>query len=158
MNKRGDLGNQITGFAFFFFMVIIGVGIAFGVYRFFGSGYDFREAEAELLNYKIRQCIMEKEVKEDFFALENFFKICNLDKGVIEKNNLIRICENSNDCIREDKGILNPEVGENFQTCKLEGGRENSAFPRCVIRELSKEDRKFEIITGSRQFSRRIQG
>ena len=156
MNRKGDLGNQISGFAFFFLMIIIGVGIAFGVYLFFGSGYDFRQGEAELLNYKIKQCIGENDLSGDFFNTERFFETCNLDKEEVIKNNLIRICENSKDCIREDKDLL--EVGNNFQACKLEGAKENFAFPRCVISDFTKGERKFEIITGSKQASRRIQG
>ena len=92
MHKKGELGEQISVFMFLFLMFVIGVGIVIGVFIFFGQGYDFREVEANLLNYKIGECIKENEITEEFFEKGNFFEKCRLNKGAVEKNNIIRIC------------------------------------------------------------------
>ena len=157
MNRKGDVGDQINVFGFLFLILIIGVGIVIGVLIFFGKGYDFREGEAKLLNYKIKECLLKNELNKEFFL--GFFQKCKLDKDVIEKNNIIRICENSEDCVFEDnKEKVLIFVGSNFRACKFEGVRGNENFPKCSIQSLEKAGKKYEIITGSSQISRRLQG
>jgi len=153
-NKRGDLGDNIMIFTYLFFMIIIGLGIVLGTYIFYGKGYDFREGEAALLNYKVRECILKSDVNDDFG--NKLYEVCGLSKEVIDKDFLLRVCKNSKDCINErDKEKLLIGEGSKFQACELEGGKENEAFPRCAIKSFIKGKDKFEIISGSKQFSRR---
>ncbi len=156
-NKKGALGTQIFGiFESLLFMLIIGGWIAFGSSLFYGKGYDFREAEADLLSYKISNCIIENEVSVDFF--EKFFEKCGLEKQVVEKNNLIKICKNSTDCIGENRNekILF-QSGSNFVACGI-AYKKKSNVPECVIDKFSKNGERFEIVVGSRQGSRRLEG
>ncbi len=150
-NSRGDLGDYTMVFAFLFLLVIIGVGIALGVYIFFGSGYDFRIAEAEILNFKVRKCIINNEINSD-----NFYESCKLDKNIVDKYNLIRICKNSVECINDRDPLIGE--GSRFQACKFEGGKENENFPKCVIKSFKKGKDNFEVITGSLQDVRRLLG
>lgn len=154
MNKKGETGEQISVFMFLFLLLIIGVGIVAGVFIFFGKGYDYRESEAGLLNYKIEECLMENELTTDFFKAENFFEKCKLNKGIIEENSIIRICSGVENCANVDKGLL--DIGSNFQSCGFEGVKKNRAYPLCVTGELNKGEKKFTIITGSKQASREV--
>ena len=162
MNRRG-LGDKVHVVAFLFLIVVIGIGVAAGVFIFFGSGYDARAVEADLLNYKIRKCIMGDSLLEGFFEKEIFFDKCKLNKKIVEENNLIRVCENANEdeCIRVLEGVI--DVGSNFEVCRFEGTKQNDNYPKCAIKSLEKIDgegkvRKFVVITGSNQFSRRVLG
>jgi len=153
MDRKGALGWQIFGiFELLLFMIIVGGGIAFGTYLFYGKGYDFRNAEADLLNYKIRNCIMENE-NMDFY--NEFFERCGLDREIVNKTNIIKICSNSGDCIEERKNerILF-QSGSNFVACELPYKKKSSA-PGCVSKSFSKNGERFEVVVGSRQSSRR---
>jgi len=152
LNKKASLGDMTMVFTFLFFIFIIGVGIVAGVFIFYGSGYDSREAEASLLNYKIRECIVNNKIDNNFFKEDNFIEKCRLNKGVIEKNNIIKICKGEGACVDAEPLFF---VGSNFQACLFEGAKENENYPRCSIKGFQKENEKYEIIAGSRQFSRR---
>ncbi len=153
-DKKGNLGNQISIFTYLFFLAVIAFGIYAGVYLFFGEGYDFRGVESELLAYKIKQCII-----QDKFDKEKFFAECNIDENVVRANNIIKICVDSQNCVEENKNIENQgvlfSVGSNFQACLLEGAKENKNYPKCAFVNFEKEGKKFEIIAGSKQNSRR---
>lgn len=155
MNKKADTGDKLMFFPFLFLLVIIGIGIVIGVFIFFSQGYDFREGESQLLVYKIKKCISSNEMNNEFS--KNFFTICKLNQKIIEKNNIIKICKNSNDCISEtnDDKILFTS-GSNFVACSLKGAKDNPAYPRCYEDSLKKNNEVFTIITGSNQLSRRI--
>ena len=56
MNKKG-VGESLMFFIFILIMIIVSVGIVSGFYIFFGQGYDFREAEAEILANKFISCL-----------------------------------------------------------------------------------------------------
>ncbi len=156
-NRRGDLGDITMIFVYLFFIVIIGVGIFAGIYLFFIQGYEFREAESDVLNYKVSHCILDNNIDSKFIG--DFYNKCALEKGVVEKYNLIRVCKNSDDCVneRDEKAVLIGQ-GSKFQACRFEGGRKNDAFPRCVIKNFVKDGQSYEVITGSTQNSRRSLG
>lgn len=156
MHKKGETGEQISVFMFLFLIVVIGIGIVIGVFIFFGKGYDFREVEANLLSYKIKECIKENEITKGFFEKENFFEKCKLNKDVVEKNNIIRICSGVEDCMGVEKSLL--DVGSNFQACGFKGAKKNEDYPLCAINEFSKGEKKFSVIVGSKQFARRNLG
>ena len=157
VNRKGQAGENISIFTYLFFMIVIGVGLYVGLNLFFIQGYEFRVVEADLLNYKIRECIIDNNVDDNF--RENFYDVCRLKRDVVEKYNLIRICKNSDDCISErDENSLLIGEGSKFQACKFKGGKENDFFPRCVIKSFVKGRDRFEVITGSTQISRRRLG
>ena len=155
-DKRGyEVGEQLGIFFFLFLIVIIGVSIFVGVGLFFGKGYDFREVEAELLNYKIRECLAGNEIGIGFFEKENFYNKCRIDRGVVDSGNyIIKICEGNdeNNCFISE-GIFSE--GSNFQACKL-NIKKNYASPLCSIKTFEKNGKSFVIVTGSKQDSRRL--
>ncbi len=149
-NRRGQLGNQMMIFPFLFLIFIISVGIVAGVYLFFGAGYDFREVDAELLNYKVRKCIVEGEIGAEFWS--DFFEKCGIDEVVMLENDLIlRICEG--DCAIG--GDAKVQIGGNFQACRFKGVKENDAFPRCVDESVSKNGVEYSVIAGSNQVAKK---
>jgi hypothetical protein len=123
---------------------------------FFGGEYDFREVEAEMLNYRIRNCILDNNV-DDLLSGEGvggFFEFCGLNKEVVEKWNIIKICENAEDCINSDGKLISG--GENdFQQCGFKGSEKNLNLYRCSTSRIDKGEKQIEVIVGSKQRLRR---
>ena len=139
-NKGGQLGEQTTVFAFLFLLVIIGIGIAGGIYVFFGSSYDFRYIESDLLNYKIRNCLSENVFDDNF--KNNFYEICKIDKKVIEDNEyVIRILVDGKEFLK-----LGNEV-----ECELSGKSES--YPECEDASFNLNGKEIQVLTGSNQQS-----
>ena len=153
-DKKGTVGDQLGIFWFLFLMLIIAGSLAIGIFMFYGNGYDYREIEAEILNYKIRGCILESEVTEGFF--KDFYEKCRLDKKMIGENNIIKICDSSKDeCLTSaDYKFLAGDVG----ICWIKSVKGNNVFGKCAEESFLKNGKKFTVITGSTQFSRRVQG
>jgi len=156
MNRGGQAGEQLMIFPFLFLLIIIGVGIVGGVVIFFGAEYDVRQIDADILNYKIRECISEGEVDlthQPAPKEEEFYKNCRISESAIVENNLIfKICLGDGDCVQDD-GIIG--VWSNLETCRFEGVKENDAFPKCSKSEVEKDGKSYKIITGSNQFSKK---
>ncbi len=150
MNRKGAIGEQLSVFYFIFLMLMIGVGIVIGTSIFYGKGYDYRQTEADLLNYKIEKCILENDLDENFFKEENFFANCKLSKEVLTRNNLLKICDGfgENCFVNREAYVI---LGSNFNSCKLE----NKNSPKCSVKEIEKDGKRYVIISGSNQDSRR---
>ena len=142
-NRKAQLGEQIMSFPFIFMLLIIGLGIAAGIYMFFGSGYDFRKVDADILNYKIRNCLSNKSInfdQEQTALEEEFFTTCALNQEVIKENFIILIEQNNNVKI----GTKSDET-----TCSL--SEKNPEYPICTTTYLD----NFKIVTGSKQQAQR---
>lgn len=152
MNRNAEAtGNQMMVFWFFFLLIIIAGGIFLGALIFFGYGYEFREAEAGILNYKIINCLNSKVVNwEDN---DSFYLNCGMSRKILaeelENNKLvIKICEGN--C---DNGRLLFQVGSNFESCDFIG--KNEKYMRCVRDFTNNGVGSFEVLTGSNHFARR---
>jgi hypothetical protein len=158
MNRKGDLGDNVwSGLGFFIFMLgIMGGVIVAGMYLLFGQGYDFREAEAELLNFKIKNCILEQDFSEGVRAMffEDLIENCDLNREVIERDLIVKVCSGGGDCVKSE----DPEFtsGGNFQSCELEK-TSSKGFHECVGQEFLKSGEIFEVVAGSKQHSRGVQ-
>jgi len=153
--KKGASGDQAGIVWFLLLAAIIGASIGFAIWIFYGSGYDFREAEANLLNYKIKECMIKNEITEAFFDKNNFYNLCGLNKEIIEKNNLIKICDGfGEDCIISKESFF--IEGSNFNICGL--NEKDKSSSKCSIQNFEKDRKRYIIITASNQLSRRIQG
>lgn len=153
-NKKAQFSKQLMIFPFLFLIIIIGVGIALGVGIYYGSGYDARQADADILLNKIENCAAQNSFSN---IKNNFYNICGINETVLENNKFIlRICKDIllNDCAAGDKSEIN--IGSNFQTCVFEGAKANSAFPRCSTGEVASDGGRILIIAGSNQQIRRI--
>jgi len=148
-NKKADLGDHLMIFGFLFLVVVIAFGLMAGVYIYFGAEYDFRQVEADVLNYKIRECILSSEI--DWNSADDFYDRCGFDKSVLEENNKIKVCKGVGDCISGASVFV---LGSGFQECGFEAAEENKNFPRCSIRSLKKEGDSYEIITAGSQLRR----
>ena len=152
IQKKANLGNQMMFFLFIFMLLLIGVGIVAGAVMYYGSDYDLRLVEAEILNLKVRNCIMINGIDDKL--IEGFFEKCLINKSVVENNKLmIRICENvvnKEECMAANEPIF--QSGTNFQVCGFIGSSENENFPKCAFSTFSSGDGKnYMIITSSNQ-------
>ncbi len=160
MHKKGQLGEQVLIFAFIFLMVLIGGGILIGTLIFIGSEFDFRVNEANILSYNIKNCLINEGTSwlddlKDKNNLELLYEKCNLDKEVIERNNLIKICTGQTapmDCSTEKNSanLVLYSYGD-FEPCKLNLANE---FLGCSATSLG----KYAIVATSRQHIRRSSG
>ncbi|MEM4259167.1 MAG: hypothetical protein QXS38_00170 [Candidatus Pacearchaeota archaeon] len=158
MNRGGQLGEQILVFAFIFLLVIIGGGIVIGTYLFIGSEFDFRVNEANILGYHIKNCLVSEgsdwlDNLKDKNNLDLLYEKCNLDKEVVERNNLIKICIGQAkpiDCsIEKDANKIVLYSFGDFEPCKLNLANN---FLGCSAMTFG----KYSIITTSKQHIRRI--
>ncbi len=160
IQRRAQLGEQMMIFVFIFFLVMIGAGIVIGTFVFVGAEFDFRQTEASLLSYKVKQCLDE----ERLFGMEKmqigerrgfFMKECGFNESSLERNNLVKICKGDvtlKQCIdlkQEDSFF---STGGNFQVCDL---NDNDDFAGCSSRILLKEGQKYTVLTISKQSIRR---
>ncbi len=157
MDKKAQtVGNQVMGIAFVFFLVLIVGGISLGIYAYFGTPYDYKNIDAAILNFRIRECIMNNDsltLNAESFK-NNFYSACNINKDSLSTGKLIiKICEDSSDCLKEEKPLV--IEGGNFEACFLKGARDNPSYPKCKIEVIEKNDKKYEIITGSNQITDR---
>jgi hypothetical protein len=135
-------------------MILIALAIVSGFYIFFGGGFDFRASEASLLNSKIAECIMNNNI--DFSKIgDGFFEICGLNKAVIEENNEIKICVDSQNCIQEDNPVFSINTA-NIVQCGFIGKSGN--FPKCASGIFEKNGRTYTILSVSKQNARKLSG
>ena len=149
MDRKGGLGNQALSIAFVFIIVIIVGGIAISAYIFFGEGYNTKQAEASQLNKLVRECIYNGA---DLSETIKFFNKCNLNKGVLEKNDyLVRICEK--DCF--NGGKVNVFLNSNHEACKFDVVKENPYYRICAMSKVKSNGIEYQIVTGSGLGTRR---
>jgi hypothetical protein len=154
-DKKGEeLGSQVMFFVFFFMMVIVALGLAGGVYSFFGKAkIDLREQEAELLYSKVVKCLEE----ETFFSdeVDNdedlFYEKCGLSKKVLEKEHLVYIKTTF-----DGDGEFFVGVRDFLTQCGLEARHQRFDLPNCVSGEVFIRGQKYEVLIGSSQDARRI--
>ena len=143
LNKKAQIGEQIMVFPFLFILVVICVGIAIGVYIFFGGGYDFRQVDADILSYKIGNCILDNEVNEEFWS--DLYTKCRLNKEVLDKYSLFRVSYGGDEKF---------STGGDFEQCGFKG--KNEKYPQCSKKEFVKGEMRVIVETTNKQSSRRI--
>jgi len=146
--KKAQAGNQLMFIPFIFLLVIVAGGIAIGVYMFYNAEYDLREIDSEILNYKIKECILNQDLnwelnKQDFES--EFLEKCKLNKEVLHLENTFVILLKCNDEVKYDLG--------NEVNCGL--SEKNKDYPKCTdstfLKKINNEDVEFKIKTGSSQ-------
>jgi len=150
-SRRGTIGSGLMYFVFFLMMALILAGIYGGLIAFFGKGYDYRRAEANLLLQETRDCF----VREGFFDLtieldENvFIEKCRFSSKALEDGEHLIYMKNK-------KGVEFSIGVTDFKVrCFLNARVKNKDFPLC---ETYGEDasNKDYLIVGSSQNSRRV--
>lgn len=148
LNKKADIGDQAMFVWFLFMMIVVGLSVVAGVFIFFGSGYEYRDIDAGLLNSKIQDCIFNEGLFNDIEKIgEDFYKKCGFDKNSINENFIVLI-KNA-----DTENVL-LQIGSNFESCFFE--KKSESFVRCSKENIYFNNKKFEIVTGSNQKSRRI--
>ena len=137
-NKKAQTGDFLTlAWMFFLFVIIFAVASA-GLLLLFGSPPDLKQADADSLNIKLKNCLIKNEISN----AEELYEKCALNKEVIEKNNMIIIQENNLIFIQEGRG--------EEALCELSEKNEN--YPKCAVSEITKNEKQIKITTGSWQF------
>ncbi len=163
LNKKGQLGEQIMIFVFIFFLVIIGGGIVIGTLLFFGNNIDYRGAEASMVAFKIKQCMLEGKVStilkgENEQMLSMLADRCNLRKEVVLLYNRIRICtdlKDVNSCILAgDKNKFLTSDGE-FNVCDKQFASKNQGLEQCFSEIFNYHNTQIVILVTDRQSIRR---
>lgn len=146
MNKRG-VGESLMFFVFILIMIIVSVGIVSGLFIFFGQGYDFREAEAEILANKFISCLdsNSERLNEEFDIISD----CGFTENIRE-NHLV-YAKRLNDGKVFFEGVISYR-----EECFFDASEKNRNLPRCVKGEVSIGGESFEVIIGSSQNSRRL--
>lgn len=152
MNRKAGLGDQISVVYFIMLFIIIGLGLTWGTYAFFGNGYDVREVQAKWLSNEIYNCLTNKNV--DLASKEDFFVKCNLNEKVLrEKEFIVRVCEGN--CYN-DKKIPLFFINSNYQLCGFKEVRSKNA-PKCAEKEFDLNGRNIHLIVGSKINPRRAE-
>ncbi len=154
INRRGEaVGNQLMWTWTMFLLIIAGGGIAIGVSIFYGSGYETRQIESEILSHTISECMINSDLV--WSEQDLFYEACGLNEKTLEKNYnqtklAIRICEDN--C---NTGEVKFQLGSDFESCDFLGKNRN--YPRCFKTSvLAKDGKKYELITSSNHLIRRI--
>ena len=146
LNKRGAAGRWIGLSMFIGILILISVFLSWGFAIYFGEGYDFNQAESEVLFLAVEKCFM----KYDFFeegVKESIYEVCNLNKNSLEE------------ALIYAKEI---DSGEEFFVgiydfklrCQLYGDEGLG----CFSKEISKEGKTFQLLIVTDQSSRAIFG
>lgn len=136
INKKAGTGDQIMILPFLFLLLIITAGIITGIYIFFGSDYEFRKTDADLLNHKIKSCLSNNEI--DWSNSENFFTTCDINQDITQEDFIIHI---------EKNGEVVYDYGDEV-ACTL--SEKSSKYPKCTNSSLN----QYSITVGSNQFKR----
>lgn len=146
MNRKA-VGSQTTILWFVFLLIMVLLALAAGNAIFFGSGYDYRQTNADLLNYKIKECLSEKDIslENETFA-EEFYSKCLLKREVVEKDFFVLIKVN---------GTKIYEAGPGDETqCTLSDIYDEA--PRCQSSTITKQGNNLSIQTGNNQKAKEV--
>lgn len=130
INKKAQLGDQIPFVAFLFLLVVIGAGIVFGVFMFFGGESNFRGGEASILANYVGECLTEKDIsvlgdiQNSEEKLSKFYDLCGLDSDVLLMIGGVRVCENPSsfsNCVTEPSPFISSFGTGIAQACEGEG-------------------------------------
>ena len=150
MNRSGKLGDEISVVYFIFLFLIIGLGLAWGCYSYFGGGYDVRGLQAKWLENDIQNCLISKNVN---LASDDFFKICNLNNRTLTDNGfIVRVCES--DCYNDRNNVLF-SINSNYQLCGFNKVTSITS-PRCSENTFELNGRRVHLIVGSKVNPRRL--
>jgi hypothetical protein len=140
MNKKADADDWIMLFAYLVVLGLIAFSVGFIVAVYFNQYYEFRQIDSDLLNYRIKKCLSEKDInlnqESDKFG-EEIFQKCNINEEVVKKHFLL--------IIRQDNELKYSWKGDEA-LCHLE--RDHPTLPKCTQSTITKNQKQITIITG----------
>lgn len=143
MNKKGKLGEQLSVVYFIMLLVLIALGLVWGVNIFFGKGYDVRKSESVFHAQEFKKCIEKGIIPSNE---ESFYNSCGFNKEVLERNKfIIRICEGG--CFIPNPIIL-VSMNSNYEPCRFKEVRSTS-YPLCAEAYTDKEGKEYHVVVGS---------
>jgi hypothetical protein len=143
-NKKGDAGDFLNFVGFFIILLVLSMGIVIGYVIFFGGEYDFRQAEADVLFVKARECFGEKNFSDVGF---DFRKECNMN-GNVEDDVMILFDNNAGMKFR---------IGEDMEVlCELND--KSDTLPKCTNGIVWKDSIAYKITTASNRRAERSGG
>ncbi len=149
ISRKGVLSTGVLYSVYFFMMAVIALGIYGGLIGYFGTGYDYRKAEARTMLDEVKECFFTESLDLNSLTPEFFYEKCGMSKAVIE--------DGEHMIYLKDKSGKDFVLGvTDFKTrCFLSVGQKNKDYPICSSygKDVSGED---YILVGSSQNSRRI--
>jgi len=130
---NGKKGAKILSIWLFFILVIVGGAVVFSTSVLYSAEVDLRNAEAEMLNDKIIDCVVENGFLVESLFEESFdiFQKCKISENVFGENGFYFKINMDG---KEEKEI---SKGISFETeCELteDNEIEGRYFPECVKR------------------------
>lgn len=163
---RNKKAEKLLSIWWFLVIIVVFGAIVAGVYLFFSTDIDIREAESAILSDRISNCLASNGYLEEEFLEEDFdlFEYCGLDENVLDSSKFFVKVEIFNETGNEIKKF---ESGAKAleADCKiwLDPEIEAKEYPRCVEKEFgiiylsekNKETGKIKIMAVSNQKGRR---
>ncbi|MAG79007.1 hypothetical protein CMI40_01380 [Candidatus Pacearchaeota archaeon] len=166
-DKRG--GEKLFSIWWFFVLAIVGGAISIGVLMYYSADIDVREIEADILNKKIVDCIVDKGFLIEEIYKDNFdiYEKCKLNKDLIEGNNFYFKIQIFNELKEIISTINQPILGGNpsfERDCKFTEKVKAEHYLKCIAKKeniLYYKNNKLkkgviEIITASNQKGKEI--
>lgn len=149
MNRRGVLGTGVLYSIYFLMMAVIAIGIYGGLVGYFGTGYDYRKAEARILLDEVRDCFSQEKINLNFLNEKDFYERCGISKSVIgDGEHMIYV--------KSKTGVEFVAGVTDFKTrCFLNVRQKNKDYPICASYGKNVENEEY-ILVGSSQNSRRV--
>ncbi|MGV8131691.1 MAG: hypothetical protein ACP5N7_06350 [Candidatus Pacearchaeota archaeon] len=149
MNKRGVLSTGVLYSVYFFMMAVIALGIYGGLIGYFGTGYDYRKAEARTMLDEVKECFFTENFDLNSLTPEFFYEKCKISKAVIEDGEHMIYIKNG----AGKEFVLG--VADFKNRCFLNVAEKNKDYPICASygKDVRGED---YILVGSSQNSRRV--
>src|SRR3989338_4815538 len=136
-NRRAETGSQVLFFEFLFLLIVVSIGIITGVTLFFGSEYEFRYVDASVLNFKIRECLINNEI--DWNVNGDLYVKCGLSREIVERDYTLEI-----EKLNDKKIVIVNKAPEN---CKFERGKSKDNFPKCLESKIEgKSGEKYRVL------------
>jgi hypothetical protein len=159
LNKKGT--EKILSIWWFFVLAVIGGGIVLGVLIYYSAETSIKKVEAEVLNEKIFDCVINNGyLNEKVFDKNLTFNECKLNEKVFGKgsNFFFKISVYDRDKLVNETAYGDYSFEKN---CPINEKITTKRFPGCYFRNknvLNKEEKELKLIilTASNQEGERI--
>ena len=149
IHRRGVLGTGVLYSIYFFMMAVIAIGIYGGLVGYFGTGYDYRKAEARILLDETRECFLRENFDLASLTKEVFYQKCRISSQVIEDGEHMIYIKN------KDGAEFVTGVTDFKTRCFLNVRQKNKDYPICAPYGKDVENEEY-LLVGSSQNSRRV--
>ncbi|MDD5193572.1 MAG: hypothetical protein PHF67_03210 [Candidatus Nanoarchaeia archaeon] len=160
--KNKKAAEKLISVWWFFVLFIIGLGIVLGVMIYYSAETVVKKVEAESLNQRIFDCLVDKgylnpRIFEDSFDV---FDNCGLNREVFAKGSLFYFKVS----VYNEKGLIHENAYGDFsfeKNCQITEKIDAERFPGCFTRTMNilntnEEKIKLVVLTASNQVGEKV--